>query len=843
MKSAPLLIHSPLDADNLCKNLTLKDQPILEEDKEHDGGIRFLIPVSLITLGAVGAVFMAGAGTAWGYAIFLLLSGATLTGFRSRIRIPWKYFILGILIPLSAGLSLLPLRGPLLPWRAALQEFPDLHLPNVASLDPSSTLFWIVILGATVFVGIFLLSTPLDSKNMERIGFLAVTGCTLYAALAWFSLRTGWHYPFFHQLEGYPEVFGFFPNRNHTAGYLVTGAILSLGLFLAQISHGKIIGSLIAFFCFSMQAASLLVFSHSRAGLLFLLLGVLIWLVGLGRHRSILLIVGSLVISLVVLALFLGSGSDLLERLRGDSKSSFATDGLSVKKTGDYRVSLFDDERVPIALDTLRMVADQPIRGGGLGAYAIIYPFYADRSIVGKTTALHPENDWLMMASEGGVLFLLLVMIVLGMLLSEIPALYRADPDGWVMRWAFISAFLAELLHGLVDVPLHKVELGWWILVLGGVGFAGAGVQVHRGMGILIQRVVLGCVGLFILMAGVGLILGQMGKVRSIPQMESQDARMKLLNRYAYARPEERSPIFEECERLLAIYPMNGQLHYQYGIFLLQEHRTAAAAAQFRIARALTPWNADLAFEQGGLLAGTDPEESARIWLEALNTRVKIDHHPGEPIARTAEMFSAMLGVATSFPELMKKMPDLSLASPETRMMWLTHPLCDPQLLALSAGDAAFMAQLSPMRQGRLFEMWWKRGDKKKVEEFLDAHPEYSRAAIATKSMIASATGHEEAACKSLMELFKITLSPLPDASSGILAAESNVPSEPLAAAKYYLEHGNEVAARRLLSEAASDPVNTKEILLLKCRMELRTKNWKELLNHLLQYLHATGQL
>ena len=242
-------------------------------------------------------------------------------------------------------------------------------------------------------------------------------------------------------------------------------------------------------------------------------------------------------------------------------------------------------------------------------------------------------------------------------------------------------------------------------------------------------------------------------------------------------------------------------------------------------------------------MASLDPMETARIWKEALNTRLRIDHHPGEPLERTPEMFSGMISIAASYPELIKRMPDLSLASPETRMMWLIQPQCDPQLLASSAGDPAFMAKLSTKDQGRLFEIWWRRGDKKQVEGFLDAHPEYLRAAIATEAALAASSGREEEACRSLMEAFNITIPPLPDSSAGIQAAEQDVPTEPLAAAKYYLEHGNDVATLRLLSEAASDPANTKEILLLKARMEWRVKDWRGLLNHLLQYLHATGQL
>lgn len=802
-----------------------------------------LLPVALITSGALGSVFLAGDRTAWGYGIFLLIAGATLVGFRPLTRISWRYFVLSVLIPLAAGLSLLPIRASLHPWRAALQELQALHLPSVVSLDPASTVFWLVLLGASVFVGLFLLSNPMNSRNMGRIGFFAVIGCTLYAVLAGISFRTGWHYPFFHQLEGYPEVFGFFPNRNHTAGFLVTGAILSLGLIHAGLSRGKILGALIAFFCFSTLVAFLLVFSLSRAGLLFLLLGGGIWLLGLGRHRSRLLIVASLGITLFVLTLFLGSGSDLLERLKEGSVLHMTASGERAPEVGGSKRTLLSDERVPIAFDTLRMVEGQPLTGIGLGTYAIVYPYYADRSIMGKTTALHPENDWLMMASEGGLPFLLLVLVGVGMLVSEMPGLYRADPEGWAVRWAFISAFLAELLHGLVDVPLHKVELGWWILVLGGVGFAGTRCQAQQGVGLFLQRVLLGIAGLLILFAGLDVTLGQAGKVRAVPLMESRDARMKVLNRYAYAKPEERVPVFEECERLLALYPMNGQLHYQYGIFLLQGHKPLEASERFRIARRLSPWDADLAFEQGGLMAGEDPMEVARIWKEALTTRLKIDHHPREFIARTPAMFSSMISIAASYPELIKLMPDLSMISPVTRLIWLTQPLCDPGLLPVAAGDPAFMASLSLKDQGRLFETWWQRGDKKEVAAFLNAHPEYSRSAIATTTAIAATSGREEEACRSLISLFSLNLPPLANPSAAIQAAERDVPSESLAAAKYYLERGNEVAARRLLSEASSDPSNIRQVLLLKAQMELSAKNWKELLNDLLGYLHASGQL
>ena len=775
--------------------------------------------------------------------IFLFIAGLTRLWFRSSSVIPWRFLALGICMILTAGLSLLPARGPLLPWRAALHQLNGLYLSEAVSLDPWSTLFWLLLLAATFFIALFLLSNPLGPRDLSKVGCVTVLGCTVYAALSWWTYRSGWHYPFFHPLEGYPEVFGFFPNRNHTAGFLVTGAILCLGMVHTLLARGNVAGGLGFFFCFSLLSASLLVFSHSRAGLLFLLIGVAIWLVGLGAHRSRLLVVASAVIAACLALLFLGSGSDLLQRIKGLQRPGSAEGGSLEKGVGSLVLRGLSDARIPIALDTFRMVEDHPLSGIGLGGYSLVYPFYAEKSIRGKTTALHPEDDWLMMATEGGLPFLIIVFALVVMLLWGIPDLCKRYDDCWPIKWAFVSAFLAELLHGFVDVPLHKVELGWWVLVLGGVGFSGIGKGAREGAGLRFQRVLLGTAGFLILAGGVDILLGYAGKTKAIPPFESRDARLKLIKRYAYLKPEERGVIFKECERLLSLYPMNGQLHYQYGIFLLQEHRPAEAASEFGIARKISPWDSDLAFEQGGLMAGTDPAEASRIWKEALQTRLRIDRHDGEPIARTPELFMSMTSIAASYPELIAMMSGLSALSPELRMIWLSCPQSDPAQFASSSTDTTFMGALSQREQGRFFELWWQRGDKKQVESFLEAHPEYSRAAISTRSAIAAASGREEEACKSLISMFNIDLPPIANSTSLIKAAESDAPSETLAAAKYYLERGNFVAGRRLLLEASSDPNNTREILLLKGRMELSSKNWKDLLNDLLHYLHATGQL
>jgi hypothetical protein len=152
------------------------------------------------------------------------------------------------------------------------------------------------------------------------------------------------------------------------------------------------------------------------------------------------------------------------------------------------------------------------------------------------------------------------------------------------------------------------------------------------------------------------------------------------------------------------------------------------------------------------------------------------------------------------------------------------------------------MSKISSKDQGSLFEAWWQRGDKKAVGDFLIAHPEYEKTAVATKASMFAASGNEKEACELLIRTFGI---PLPHEGDGkaIQSASDDVPSNPLAAAKYYLDRGNQVTARRLLAQADSDPEHGLEVLLLRAQVEMSSGNWHQALPLLITYLHASKEL
>jgi len=98
--------------------------------------------------------------------------------------------------------------------------------------------------------------------------------------------------------------------------------------------------------------------------------------------------------------------------------------------------------RADLLRSSIAMTRDRPLEGFGLGAWPSAYPAYArydDGTFVNQA-----HNDWAQWASEGGVIFLLLMLAVLGMLLR--PAL--------ASLWGL--GLIAVFIHAWVDYPFEQ---------------------------------------------------------------------------------------------------------------------------------------------------------------------------------------------------------------------------------------------------------------------------------------------------------------------------------------------------------------------------------------------------
>jgi hypothetical protein len=103
----------------------------------------------------------------------------------------------------------------------------------------------------------------------------------------------------------------------------------------------------------------------------------------------------------------------------------------------------------------VRMAADRPVAGFGLGTFTAVYQRYAVRDF--PCYANHAHNDWAEMASEGGLVFLALVAIPL---LAAVPMAVRHP---WGM------GLIAVMLHACVDYPFPRAAVSGWLFAIAGL--------------------------------------------------------------------------------------------------------------------------------------------------------------------------------------------------------------------------------------------------------------------------------------------------------------------------------------------------------------------------------------
>jgi hypothetical protein len=105
-------------------------------------------------------------------------------------------------------------------------------------------------------------------------------------------------------------------------------------------------------------------------------------------------------------------------------------------------------------LPTIDMAKHRPLIGYGLGTFPDVYPRYAITEVPFYVN--HTHNDWAEFAADGGIPFLLLVLIPFA---AAIPAAIRHP-------WAL--GLIAVMLHACIDFPFPRPAVsGWMFAMLG----------------------------------------------------------------------------------------------------------------------------------------------------------------------------------------------------------------------------------------------------------------------------------------------------------------------------------------------------------------------------------------
>jgi O-antigen ligase len=254
-----------------------------------------------------------------------------------------------------------------------------------------------------------------------------------------------------------PEVltpFGTYVNKNHFAGLMIVGAGANLALVAANWKRVTAdVSGAGAWVRLARATRSdawrwvlpglgflvcvLLVFASGSRGAALAVAGALAGvaiLAGLARRRiqwwpvclSILLVAGAALVARV------GSSDSVLERLMAGGRTM---------------------NRPRLWKDTLRMSADHPVFGTGLGTFPYVMPKY--QSFDSEREFTHAEGDWIQYLAETGILGALCLLIFAGTLARRLWRGVRCQGGNAGLAFGAAVAFVGLVLHGFVDSSLH----------------------------------------------------------------------------------------------------------------------------------------------------------------------------------------------------------------------------------------------------------------------------------------------------------------------------------------------------------------------------------------------------
>ena len=421
--------------------MTEARQKVPGEVSTLSGGTTLAVARGLLLAGLLAAPLALGAVVAWAWAGLTLLAAALLILWgmdqiqHGRVRIVWS--------PLC-GLAILFVLG------AAAQFYAGLTLDRIAAREAFikvSTDFLLFFLAAQFFA-----SAP---KSVWR-GWVAAVTVFAFALslLAILQNLSGGGRIFWVFETSTGHSFGPYVNRNHFAGLMEM--LLPLGI--AGLLGRRERSPFRAFLVFGLVvAAAALLLSGSRGGAIAFLAEIVILAVLLvaysprARKRAI----GTAV------ALGLASSATLFFITDpGQASTRLATiAAIPIQPEGALA------ERSLVSRDALRIYADHPWTGIGLGTFAVVYPQY--QSFPADRLWDHAHNDYTEALVETGTVGGVLMVAALASFFFLAFARVRERLEhetGWIQMGAAIGC-CGLLVHSLADFNLHIPANAAWFAV------------------------------------------------------------------------------------------------------------------------------------------------------------------------------------------------------------------------------------------------------------------------------------------------------------------------------------------------------------------------------------------
>jgi O-antigen ligase len=735
----------------------------------------------LLLLAAAISVMVAGMQDAWAVAVFLAGAGLALFSVRPLVRPSAVPLVLVALFCILCLLAFLPSSYfPVPEWRSALMELGSVSLADSVNPQPWFGWFWWWLLAGTCLAYSALLTAPLQAKPLALVLHSAAFFVAVYAALSIFASQTGWKYPFHGG-----AVFGFLPNRNHTATLLVVGSVLSFGLMQWRLARGDKLAASFAALCGAPSLAALLFFSTSRAGVVFLVVGLAIWAVGALRSPGMRKRILSAVLVLAVFAglLFFVGGSTVRDRVVGLWKDAVSVKLDSADKDIDFRQ--------PVFRDAARMISEQPFSGVGLGQFGDVFRQYRDES-ARAATVLHPESDWLMVAAETGFPS---ALALAALFFWYVFVCWKSRAvSGGMLRWTAASAIAAAALHGIVDVPWHRPSVGWFLLSIAASSVPSSGYTPRAPV---LSRFLFVLGGLTMIVAAGWIGYEKREGREPVPYRWSQISSelQQLGQERRFARAEE------VAQQAIRQFPLRSEAYYWLAGYLRMFAGTDNEIdAAVRAGRAVEPVLPAVPAEQAVILQDINPGWAMEAWVEAIKRAAILDEKERRGAHSSAAGYTSRAVAAfKDDPEWQLQLAVELEGQPTLLAYWITAagPEAVDAKLRDMQSEQQFLDALSPKQRQQVLSRWIALPEAQRAVAFME-----EREAVSAKGEYWPVLARYYAAQGDLPRAVRRVASSCGISSDAPRDGDAGLRGEMAA----LIAQGNTVAARRLANDAVVAP-------------------------------------
>ena len=551
------------------------------------------------------------------------------------VALPKLWWILAALFVILGCGAFLPASWFGMPeWRVKLEAL-GVDTGSLVAIQARQAAEAFALFVITLFIGLWLAGHRPSSSQL-RVWALAFTvGVAIYAILS--KLK-------YDPVNG---IYGFFPNRNHTATYLAMGTICGLGNVLQALRDRRFLAMSIAVVATAVCLWAVAGWSISRGGVVLVSIGCVLWFSMLGRGylgkhgwRTLALI------ALAGVGLFLIADTGVKERFSKTLQKAGrviapAEETLSDLSPAADCSSQDLDFRIPVALDALDLIRDFKWTGIGAGQFYYVFPQYRHRTVIAnESDAYHPESDWLWMAAETGpaatlALATLLIVACWKSLRSILGGRDRA------LRGACLIAALLVPIHGIFDVPGHRITLalsaGLLFALSLRVSSTHASASTPSPWAFRLPALALLAVAGFlaraqwwgghqpaipaghVAAAKVADLLAEDGRHRTAAETSGQ----------GYAPSSANDPLEKALtviDEASPVVPLQRNLYRLKGFVALHfDDKDEVAMRAFKIEQTLQPTMVSVPFQQARAWGEFDPAQAVILWREALDRSRRLD--------------------------------------------------------------------------------------------------------------------------------------------------------------------------------------------------------------------------